>query len=74
MISAPCKGCTREWKCVGCHSKCQEYIDFDKANKELKAKIKKEKETRYGRRPYVSDEQFRNAGKRINKVFRQHMK
>ena len=74
MISAPCKGCTRPQKKIGCHGKCQEYIDFEKANGDLKEKIRKEKEKQYGRRIFVSDEQFRNAGRRVNKVFRQHKK
>lgn len=30
-INAPCKGCTKRY--LGCHSECNDYIEYDKANK-----------------------------------------
>lgn len=74
MSDAPCKGCTRPQKQIGCHGKCRDYLDFVDANEERKQKIQKEKNRLYARQGYMSDKQFRNAGKRVNKVFRQHMK
>lgn len=31
MITAPCKDCLD--RCVGCHSKCEKYIEYDIQNK-----------------------------------------
>ena len=72
-MKAPCKGCERPQKQLGCHDFCQEFIAFQKENEELKEKMRKEK-ARMARRPYMTAEQFRNAGKRANKVFKQHKK
>lgn len=40
VSNAPCKDCTK--RCVGCHSTCEEYIDFNK-------KAEEERLSRYNR-------------------------
>lgn len=72
MIHAPCKDCTSQY--LGCHGKCEPYLEFVEKNKAEKEAIRKAKDRIYARKGYVSDSQFRNAGKRVNKVFKQHKK
>ena len=38
----PCKNCDSRF--LGCHSKCEKYIEADKRNKEIIEKRKKEKD------------------------------
>lgn len=40
---SPCKDCTRENKCIGCHGTCNEYISWKAARLERSTKIYKSK-------------------------------
>lgn len=40
LIIAPCKGC--EDRKMGCHSKCEKYIEWKKATEERKKAIEKQ--------------------------------
>lgn len=37
----PCKDCANKY--LGCHAKCEKYIEVKNANEEISAKIRKEK-------------------------------
>lgn len=53
MISGPCKDCTERY--VGCHSKCEKYVDFRK-RLDAENEIRHKKITELvERRSYVHD-------------------
>jgi hypothetical protein len=41
MTTAPCKNCVD--RCVGCHSKCKKYIEYDITRKKELEEIRKER-------------------------------
>ena len=74
-IKPPCKECREKHEDhLGCHSECEKYIKYKKTLDEANLAKKKQYETVYARVGYMSDKQFKSAGKRTNKVFKQHKK
>lgn len=73
-MNAPCKGCTRPQKCLGCHDRCEDFLEFRREHEEMQEKIRKEKAKQSARHAFITDRQFRNAGKSFNKVWKQHRK
>ena len=74
-IKPPCKECKEKkenW--LGCHDVCEKYKKYKKTLDEANLAKKKQYETVYARVGYMSDKQFKSAGKRTNKVFKQHKK
>jgi len=55
--NAPCKGCQREIKAIGCHSKCEEYIAFTERAK----KAREERVRNYALDNYTSQEKTKIA-------------
>lgn len=72
-MTAPCKGCKKRFS--GCHSSCEDYIDYVGQNEADKEKIRKAREkSRY--KTYMPEYEFRKAINRKveHKVFKQHKK
>ena len=70
-MTAPCKDCVKRF--IGCHSTCEDYLEFSKQNEAEREKIHKVIE-QAKRKIYMSEPEFRRALHRKveNKVFRQH--
>ena len=64
LIGRVCKNCTD--RCVGCHSKCEKYLQKVQEAKKVKDKISKEKELDN----YVTTQKLINAtvGKQMEKL------
>ena len=58
---APCLDCDRPWKCIGCHSTCEDYLRFVEENKAMREMIQKKKQEEWGKVHYRTRRQFMNA-------------
>lgn len=68
---APCHDCERPWKCIGCHSTCEDYLRFVDENKARREMIQKKKQSEWAGTYYRSKRQFANASRNIkNKVIK----
>ena len=68
---APCKDCKRPWKCITCHSTCEDYLRFVDENKARREMIQKKKQSEWAGTYYRSKRQFANACRNVtNKVIR----
>lgn len=61
MISAPCKGCTD--RCVGCHSSCEKYKEFQQAHEKEKGELDKIHALERMNRDWIMNAVKRNKGK-----------
>ena len=61
--NAPCKRC--EFRKVGCHADCEEYLAFKSANDERREMIHKNKSEEWAGTYYRTKRQFQNACRNI---------
>ena len=67
--NAPCKGC--EFRKVGCHADCEDYLQFKAENDDRRETIHKNKQSEWAGTYYRSERQFANASRNIkNKVIK----
>ena len=67
MRHSPCLGCDEKYE--NCHSLCEDFLEFDRAHKEEKEKIRKAKER--DSITFLPREQYRYAKGKHGKVFKQ---
>ena len=71
-MKPPCKGC--EERFVGCHGRCEQYIQYRKSQDRIKAAKKLENIIGTGQQWPTTRLRFENAGRNKNRVWKDHKK